>query len=62
MGGMDLQKRESSKRGWLTVAAGAGSVLSFVFLHWIVGILLLGLTGFLGWRYFKHRAEWGMRF
>ncbi|MGI5830383.1 MAG: hypothetical protein ACOX8U_09480 [Bradymonadia bacterium] len=62
MSGMNLQRREASKRGWLTVASGTGTVLSFIFLHWLLGIILLGLTGFLGWRYFKHRATWGMRF
>lgn len=62
MSGMNLQRREAAKRGWITVASGTGAVLSFIFLHWVLGVLLLGLTGYLGWGWFKHRAQWGMRF
>ena len=57
---------ELAKRGSLikvgTIACLGGSILIFVFFHWILGIVLLGCTGYLGWQLIKNYAERGKRF
>ncbi|MCL2325534.1 MAG: hypothetical protein FWC40_03390 [Proteobacteria bacterium] len=49
------------KKTVLAIALG-GSVLSFVFLPWIVGVLLLVLSGYLFWDLMKFFAKTGQRF
>ncbi len=44
------------------VLFGAGSVLSFIFVHWILGILLLGGAVYCFWGLLKDYARSGKRF
>ena len=57
---------ELAKRGSLlkfgTLACVGGGILSFVFVHWLLGVLLLGGGAYLFWQLIKNFAERGKRF
>ncbi len=57
----ELAKRGSLLKAGTLVCLG-GSIISFVLTHWIIGLVLLGGTGYLGWQLIKNYAERGKRF
>lgn len=59
--GTDLKKAgRANKIG--VFAFGAGSILSFVCVHWILGIIFLGAAGYCFWGLMKDYAKSGKRF
>lgn len=57
-----LVKRESTKKGAYAGLAGIGTVLAFVFISPWLGLVGLGGTGYLTYKWLHHRGKWGMRF
>ena len=65
---LSKQKSEAQKRGIAAALTGAGSVGAYWLLGGIpligtaVGIAGIGATGYMIWRWFQYRSEWGLRF
>ncbi len=63
MGGMTDIKKEAKKKGNQAAFAAVGTgVLAYATLSPIVVLGGVAYTGYLTWKWFKFRAEWGMRF
>ncbi len=62
MSGMELVKRNASYKGYTAVAAAAATSMLLFYGWWIMGLLGLGATGMLIYRWFAYRAKWGLRF
>ena len=58
---MNELKKKGNHAKYGAIAAATGGVLSFIFLHWIIGVGLLGLAGYLFWQMIKNYAETGRR-
>ena len=56
-----LTVRKARNKGWLTLGAAAASVGAFFISAWLA-VPLLGVTGWLGYKWLKYRGEWGLRF
>ena len=61
MGGMDDIKTQARNKGLVAVGALVGSGLLF-WLWWPLGVVGLGATGYLTYKWIMFRAKWGMRF
>ncbi len=57
-----LTKRTARKKGLYTLAAGAGTTLAFIYAGTFLGLVGIGLTGYLGYQWLRYRGQWGMRF
>jgi hypothetical protein len=61
------QKDEAAKRGrqaglaWIITGAVAGATL-FGAGSWLLTAVGVGVSGYLTRRWFRYRAEWGLRF
>lgn len=60
--GMELVKRQASKKGALALGSLAAASLLFWIFGWWLGLPALGVTAYLSYRWFAHRAKWGLRF
>jgi len=58
----DLVRTQGRRKKTVMAIALGGSVLSFLFIHWFVGVLLLGLGVYLFWDLMKFFAKTGQRF
>jgi hypothetical protein len=59
---MSRDQAEAKKKGWIAVAGWAGSGALF-FLHFpILGVVGIGASVYLTYRWFIFRAKRGMRF
>ena len=60
---MDEEKKKEKVNRYLFIGAGVGTALLWgVTGWWIIGIPCLVGTGYLGYKWFSHRAKWGMKF
>ncbi len=59
--GTDLKKAGQGNKIGIALF-GAGSILSFIFIHWVLGVLLLGGVGYCFWGLMKDYARSGKRF
>ncbi len=58
----ELTKKTASYKGFSALGAGTVTVLLSFFLSWYFLILGGPVTAYLTYKWFKFRAEWGMRF
>ncbi|MSP93031.1 MAG: hypothetical protein EXR79_14725 [Myxococcales bacterium] len=61
-GPLSTQKAEAARRGWIAVVGWALTPILVVKAGWILGLVAAGVAVWLTSRWFKYRAEWGMRF
>lgn len=61
-GPLSTQKAEAARRGWMAVAGWALTPILAWKAGWLLGILAVAGAVWLTSRWFKYRAEWGMRF
>lgn len=54
--------KKSKRLKTATVALGIASVVSFVFVHWLLGTFLAVATGYVFFKTLKACADSGMRF
>ena len=52
---------ESKKKGFATVAVGAATVTAGIVVGWPLAVIGAVPTAVLGWRWWKHRVENGLR-
>ena len=57
-----LTRKKAQKKGLATAAAAVGTGLAFIFVSPWLGVIGLGATGYLGYRWLKFRGKWGLRF
>ena len=57
----ELTKKTAQKKGLAALGAGTATMLLF-WLWWAFAIVGVPVTGVLIYRWFKYRAEWGIRF
>ncbi|OIP42423.1 MAG: hypothetical protein AUK47_04515 [Deltaproteobacteria bacterium CG2_30_63_29] len=57
-----LTVQKARNKGLATAAAGTGTVILFAFVSPWVGIVGLGATAYLGYKWLRFRGEWGLRF
>lgn len=60
-------KAEARRKGtWAALSwaatGGFGAMALLSTWSWLLPIVGAGISGWLTWRWFKHRAEWGLRF
>lgn len=58
----ELTKKTAQKKGLAALGAGAATALLTFWLWWAFAIVGVPVTGVLLYRWFKYRAEWGIRF
>lgn len=58
----ELVKRNASTKGYIAVASVVGTSLFFVYGMWLLGLMGMGASGYLIYRWFAYRAKWGLRF
>lgn len=46
----------------MAVASVVGTSLFFVYGMWLLGLMGMGASGYLIYRWFAYRAKWGLRF
>lgn len=62
MSRMELIKRNASTRGYVATASVVATTALLVYGWWFLGLMSLGASGFLIYRWFAYRAKWGLRF
>jgi hypothetical protein len=60
--GMELVKRDASRRGYTAAVAVASTTALFFIGWWWMALMGMGASAFLVYRWFAFRAKWGMRF
>jgi hypothetical protein len=58
----EIKESEARKKGFVTAAAAVGSVAMGVAVAPAAGVVGLGATAYLGYRWLKYRIDNGIRF
>jgi hypothetical protein len=62
MQGRSEVREESTKKGLVAGAATAGSVVLGAFVAWPLGVVAAVPAAYLGYKWWRHRAENGIKF
>ena len=58
----ELTKKTAAYKGYAALGSATATVLLGFVLTWYFAVLGIPITAFLTYRWFKFRAQWGMRF
>lgn len=59
---LSKQKKEARKKGYAAAGAASATALLSFLLSWAFLFPGIPITGWLTYRWLRHRAEWGIKF